>query len=58
MNNVLNVVNEQAEAIHAYMNNVVTKEVYVHELFGFDAPLRGFEDPIEIATEPDRKSVV
>ncbi|KZN20785.1 MULTISPECIES: AAA family ATPase [Pseudomonas] len=52
MNNVLNVVNEQAEAIHAYMNNVVTKEVYVHELFGFDAPLRGFEDPIEIATEP------
>ena len=52
MNNELNLVNEQAEAIKAYMNNVVTKEVYVHELFGFDAPLRGFEDPIEIATEP------
>lgn len=52
MNNELNLVNEQAEAIKAYMNNVVTKEVYVHELFGFHAPLRGFEDPIEIATAP------
>jgi MoxR-like ATPase len=52
MNNELKVVNEQAEAIQAYMNNVKTKLVFVHELFEFDAPLRGFEEPIEIATEP------
>jgi MoxR-like ATPase len=52
MNNAINMVNEQADAIQAYMDNVVTKEVYAHVLFGFDTPIRGFEEPIEIASEP------
>lgn len=59
MNNVMTVnqqavaaVNEQAVAIQTYMDTLVTKEVYVHELFGFSTPVRGFEDPIEIAAEP------
>lgn len=47
-----NIINEQADAIQAYMDNLETKEVYVHELFGFSTPLRGFEEPIEIASEP------
>jgi MoxR-like ATPase len=45
-------VNEQAQAIDAYYVALQTKEAYVHELFGFDSPVKGFEEPITIAAHP------
>lgn len=45
-------INEQAAAIDAYFVSLETKEAYVHELFGFDKPLRGFTNPILIAAQP------
>lgn len=44
--------NVQVAAIEQYMANLQTKEVWVHELFGFDTPVKGFDkEPIAIPTE-------
>ena len=50
MTNAINntAVNSQVEAIEKYLAELELKEVYVHELFGFDSPVKGFEEPIDI----------
>lgn len=46
------VANAQIEAIEKYVAELEMKEVLLHELFGFDTPIRGFEDPISIPAVP------
>lgn len=54
MNNATNnaILNAQQAAIEKYMAEFEMKEVFVHELFGFDTPLKGFEDPIPVPATP------
>ncbi len=48
MTNVLTIAQRQEELSSAWIESTEFKEVYIHELFGFDKPLLGFEEPITI----------
>jgi MoxR-like ATPase len=51
MTNVKTIAQRQEEMAIQYMETTEFQEVYIHELFGFDEPLKGFEDMTMIPTE-------
>ncbi|MAG65007.1 MAG: hypothetical protein CMK74_03930 [Pseudomonadales bacterium] len=51
MTNVKTIADRQEELTADYMENTDFQEVYIHELFGFDKPLKGFEEPTMIPAE-------
>lgn len=51
MTNVISIAQRQDQLSEDYMAATDFKEVYIHELFGFDEPLKGFENLTMIPSE-------